>query len=259
MNIRKRRKWIAGIALLPLVLIVVCARPAQAQFGLDIGVMVAYLKEILSTVGKQTQPILATQNAVSDQLNFLQKTMYPVDQMNAIWRQASQYDQVMANGEAMFGSPINSATLPQTSAFERVILGGNPNNISSIGENYQTVYGALPAQKTVSNTVYTVLDANDAQAQAALKKSVQLDAIAQQEEKLSMQYMQQLRSAAPGTAQLITAQAAAWNLQASAYTQEGMAQLLRAESAETSFKNFEVKNSISAHSSAVQSFGIPSN
>ena len=74
-----------------------------------------------------------------------------------------------------------------------------------------------------------------------------------------MQYMQQLSTAAPGTAQLITAQAAACNLQASAYTQEGMAQLLRAESAETSFKNFEVKNSVSAHTTAVQSFGIPSN
>lgn len=255
----KRRVWMVGICVSPLMLIMLLASPARAQAGIDIGMIITYLQQILGTVGQQTKPALATQTSVNGQLNFLQNTMYPTGQMNTIRSQSTQYGQAMSSGQTMFASPVNSATLPQTSAFEGKILGGNPNNINSIGTNYQNVYGPLPTQNSVSSTVYTALDANDAQAQAALKKSVQLDAMAQQEEKLSMQYMQQLSTAAPGTAQLITAQAAAWNLQASAYTQEGMAQLLRAESAETSFKNFEVKNSVSAHTTAVQSFGIPSN
>mgnify|MGYP001547626928 CR=1 FL=1 len=131
----KRRVWMVGICVSPLMLIMLLASPARAQAGIDIGMIITYLQQILGTVGQQTKPALATQTSVNGQLNFLQNTMYPTGQMNTIRSQSTQYGQAMSSGQTMFASPVNSATLPQTSAFEGKILGGNPNNINSIGTN----------------------------------------------------------------------------------------------------------------------------
>jgi hypothetical protein len=98
-----------------------------------------------------------------------------------------------------------------------------------------------------------VVDMSDAQAQAAMKKAVQLDGIANQEEQVSQQLMLQLATAAPGTASLISAQAAAWNLQAQGYTQGGFAQLLRLDSAGTAYSGYEMKHMSASHQNANQS------
>jgi hypothetical protein len=97
------------------------------------------------------------------------------------------------------------------------------------------------------------VDMNDAQAQASFKKAIQLDALASREEQLSQQMMQQLSSTSPGSASMVAAQAAAWNLQAHAYSQEGLAQLLRVSSAETAYSGYQVKHASATHQSINQS------
>jgi hypothetical protein len=87
---------------------------------------------------------------------------------------------------------------------------------------------------------------SDAQAQAALKKAIALDAIANSEGQLAQQLMQGLTTSSPGSASLIAAQAAAWNLQAEAYTQGGFAQLLRLESADTAYTGQQTKKAIAS-------------
>ena len=60
-----------------------------------------------------------------------------------------------------------------------------------------------------------------------MKRSIAIDAIADQELAASDQMMSALQSTAPGTAEMIGAQAGAWLVRSHAYTQQAMAELMR--------------------------------
>ena len=53
----------------------------------------------------------------------------------------------------------------------------------------------------------------------------------------------QIAASAPGTAPILDAEASAWVVQANAYTQMGMAELLRVNSANVSNRSGELKDS----------------
>ena len=75
-----------------------------------------------------------------------------------------------------------------------------------------------------------MVDMSDAEAQAALKKAVELDALADIEIAAADQINQQLQTAAPGIAPILQAQTAAWLVRANAYTQSATAELIRIRS-----------------------------
>ena len=54
---------------------------------------------------------------------------------------------------------------------------------------------------------------------------------------------EQIAASAPGTAPILDAEASAWVIQANAYTQMGMAELLRVNSANLSNRSGELKDS----------------
>jgi len=68
---------------------------------------------------------------------------------------------------------------------------------------------------------------SDAAAQAAMKRSIAIDAIADQELQAAERLLQELQVAAPGTAPMIDAQASAWLVRAHAYTQAALAESMR--------------------------------
>jgi len=83
----------------------------------------------------------------------------------------------------------------------------------------------------------------DAQAQDAIKKAIQLDAFAAREMEVAQKLNQQIAASAPGTAPMLDAEASAWVVQANAYTQMGMAELLRLNSAAISDHSGALKDS----------------
>ena len=83
----------------------------------------------------------------------------------------------------------------------------------------------------------------DAEAQDAMKKSMELDALADREMEVAQQLNRQIQSAAPGTAAILEAEGSAWVVQANAYSQSAMAELLRVESAGISNSSTDLKNS----------------
>ena len=83
----------------------------------------------------------------------------------------------------------------------------------------------------------------DAQAQDALKKAIELDAFAARELEVAQKLNDQIAASAPGTAPILDAEASAWVVQANAYTQMGMAELLRLDSAALSNRSGELKDS----------------
>ena len=87
------------------------------------------------------------------------------------------------------------------------------------------------------------IDMGDAQAQDALKKAIELDAFAARELEVAQKLNDQIAASAPGTAPILDAEASAWVVQANAYTQMGMAELLRLNSAGLSNRSGELKDS----------------
>jgi hypothetical protein len=78
--------------------------------------------------------------------------------------------------------------------------------------------------------VRDLVDMTDAEAQAALKKAVELDALADIEIAAANQINQQLQNATPGSAPILEAQVATWLVRSNAYTQSAMAELVRVRS-----------------------------
>ena len=83
------------------------------------------------------------------------------------------------------------------------------------------------AQNAASPAVRTVTDMTDAQAQDAMKRAIQIDALADAELKEADQMGQQISAAAPGSAPILEAEADVWVVRANAYTQAALAELMR--------------------------------
>jgi hypothetical protein len=138
---------------------------------------------------------------------------------------------------------ISSATLPNPQQLEQQMLSGNPDNIAAINSAYQNVFAPLPAQTAMPQNVAYQVDMGDAQAQDAIKKAIELDAFAEREMEVAQKLNDQIAASAPGTVPILDAEAAAWVVQANAYTQMGMAELLRVNSANVSNRSGELKDS----------------
>jgi hypothetical protein len=94
----------------------------------------------------------------------------------------------------------------------------------------------------------------DAEAQAAMKKAVEIDALADLELQEAEQMNQQLQAAAPGSAAILEAQASAWLVRANAYTQSALAELVRVRSIELANRGAQLKFSAS-HTNTLQNSG----
>jgi hypothetical protein len=92
------------------------------------------------------------------------------------------------------------------------------------------------------NVAYQI-DMGDAQAQDAIKKAIELDAFGEREMEVAQKLNDQIAASAPGSASILDAEASAWVIQANAYTQMGMAELLRVNSATVSNRSGELKDS----------------
>ena len=68
---------------------------------------------------------------------------------------------------------------------------------------------------------------SDAAAQDAMKRAIAIDAIADAEMQAANQINNQLAQAAPGTAPMVEAEAAAWLVRANAYTQSALGDVMR--------------------------------
>jgi hypothetical protein len=132
-----------------------------------------------------------------------------------------------------------------------MIFSKDPNQLANISGMYQQVYGTLPTSSQANPDMVAAIDAGDATAQECIKRAVQLDALADQEMAVSQQMLAQLQTTAPGNAALISAQASAWLVQGSGYTQSALAQMLRATAAEAAYSGFNLKGKATSNVTGV--------
>lgn len=233
-----------SILLVALVIAVVMAPfAAKAQF-VDpccaiISAGLSTISQLLKTV--VASPLASIQQVQQREVQFEQQIVYPTSAIRNAQSLASQNQNQLRQMAQLYRLPVASATLPATQQFEQTLLSHNPHSIPQISQNYSTVYGAVMPQTQAPDAVRNLVDMTDAEAQAALKKAVQLDALADIELQVADQINQQIQNATPGSAPILESQAAAWLVRANAYSQSAMAELVRVRSIAIANTNAQLK------------------
>lgn len=219
-------------------------QPAQSQFGIDLAAILAGLQEVDSTLNSVVaSPLKLITQVEQQEQQFQQQVLYPLSAINSARQMATGFSKSFLSFRQLGTMNFLSAQLPNPQQLEQQMLSANPNDIGTIGNAYQNVFSPLPAQTAVPQNIAYQIDMGDAQAQDALKKAIELDALAAREMEVAQKLNDQIAASAPGTAPIIDAEASAWVVQANAYSQMGMAELLRLNSAAISNRSGELKDS----------------
>ncbi len=236
-NDSMKRAWprLKPKAILPAVLafvVVLVPMGAKAQF-LDpccaiISVGLNTISGLLKSV--VAKPLSAIQQIQQQTANFEQQVVYPVSAINSARGLAGQLQSRLHQADQLYRLPTASANLPLPQQLEKALLSHNPQAMTPVSQNYGAVYGGVIAPADAPQRLRDLVDMSDAEAQAALKKAVELDALADTELAAANQINQQIQNAAPGTAPILEAQSSAWLVRANAYTQSAMAELIRVRS-----------------------------
>lgn len=240
------RRTIVSVTLLS-ALTLSCLRPAYGQF--DLGAILSFL-EVLNTTMQNAiaAPLAALNTLKQDDSTFQQNVLYPVQQIAALKAQATAIVGQLVAIKSMFSGRNLNATLPATTTFETLTLSGSATNVNQLRPAYVAVYGDLPSATTTPPSIRNGLDAQDAAAQDAFSRAIQLDALATQEAQQASNLMSQLQNAAPGSGSILAAQASALVVQANAYTQMGQAELLRIKATQMAVNSQSIKRSVAASS-----------
>src|SRR6267143_380106 len=232
-SVKRGLTWAWGHKARTVVLLVVfpllTPKPVRSYF-LDpcCAILATGLTTISSTlsniIGGGLNTILSIEKDIS---NFEQTVVWPQNLINQARSLVGNVQGIFSQIQGVMRISVNSATLPATQQFEQNLLSRDPNQIAQTGPQYTAVYGAVPDATASSPQVRDMVDMTDAAAQAAMKRAIAIDALADLELQAADQINQSIQTAAPGSAPIIEAQADAWLVRANAYTQSATADLMR--------------------------------
>lgn len=247
-----RRHKMRTVALL-VVLLLIAPKPVKSQFfDPCCAIMAAGLNTIgrtlSSVIGGGLNDILSIERNIS---SFEQTVVWPQNLINQARSFAASMQGVFTQMEGVMRIPVNSATLPPTQQFEQNLLSRDPNQIAQTSTQYASVYGAVPDATVASPQVRDLVDITDAAAQAAMKRAIEIDALADLELQAADQLNQNISAAAPGSAPILEAQADAWLVRANAYTQAATADLMRVRAVDLANASASVKDG-AANSNTIQ-------
>jgi len=248
-----------AVAVVCGLVIVIALLPSKARSQLALDPCCAMMQVGLNTIsgllrGVVAQPLGSIQQNQQQSANFEQQVVFPMAAISQARNMAVQFQGQFAQMRQLFQLPISSATLPMPRLLEQSLLSGNPGAMPQITSNYSTLYGTVMLPTNAPQPVRNMVDMTDAEAQAAMKKAVEIDALANLELQAAEQINQQLQTTAPGTSTILEAETAAWLVRANAYTQSAMAELVRVRSIELANSSGQLKFSAS-HAATLQTTG----
>jgi hypothetical protein len=256
-SVKRGLRWAWGHKVRTIVLLLVLTlavpSPVRSQF-IDpcCAIMSVGLSTISSTlssvIGGGLNGILSIEQGIS---TFEQTVVWPQNLINQARSLVGSVQGIFSQIEGVMRVPVNSATLPATQQFEQNLLSRDPNQIAQTSAQYTAVYGAVPDATAASPQARDMVDMTDAAAQAAMKRAIAIDALADLELQAADQINQSVQTAAPGSAPIIEAQADAWLVRANAYTQAATADLIRVRAIDLANASANVKNG-AANAAAVQ-------
>jgi hypothetical protein len=227
-----------------LVFVMVLPSKARSQLGLDpccaiISAGLSTISHLLSSA--VAAPLSAIHQSQQNALDFEEQVVFPVAAINQARALAVQAQGQFAQMRQISQLSVASATLPTSQQLEGTLLSANPNNVPQLTNNYAALYGTVMPATDAPQTVRDFVDMTDAEAQGALKKALEIDALADLELRAAEQINQQLQTAAPGSASILEAETSAWVVRANAYTQSAMAELVRVRSIELANQGAQMK------------------
>lgn len=247
------------ILALVLVFALLAPPPAHGQFGFLTGIINLISSGLGSLNGVLNSVNTALRNVINPILQQIQATMNAAQQIMgqifqfqrnviypdvAIARARGLVGQIMGIYNAIRGiwaTAVRSATLPNPRNLEAVVLSRNAAQIGAVTGTFSSVYTSVPAATEAHPWQRDVIDASDAASQAAMKRAIAIDAVADQELAAAEQMLDTLAGTAPGTAEMIGAQAGAWLVRSNAYTQQAMAELMRLRAIELAAESARAK------------------
>ena len=262
----KQRFMIRGWRFIPNVIalglafvVVLLMLPSKARSQLGLDPCCAIISAGLSTISNLlnnivAKPLGAIQQLEQQSANFEQQVVFPITAINQARGLVGQFQGEFVRMRQIFQVPVASATLTTPQQLEQSLLSRNPGAVSQITNNYAALYGTVMPSTDAPQPVRDLVDMTDAEAQAAMKKAVEMDALADLELQAAEQINQQLQTAAPGSALILQAQTSAWLVRANAYTQSAMAELVRVRSIELANNGAQIKFS-AAHASSLRNAG----
>jgi hypothetical protein len=211
-----------------LGLLVLLPMRAKGQFGIDTAAILAALSKLQSLMTSYIAAPLRTINQYEQSMaKYEQDVMYPIAAINQAKTSVTQFENQFNQISSMYRVNVSSATLPQSQGLESLLLSRNAADVPNLSGQFQNVYGVVMAQNAASPAVRTMTDMTDAQAQDAMKRAIEIDALADAELSEANQLGQQIEQAAPGSAPILEAEADVWVVRANAYTQAALAELMR--------------------------------
>jgi hypothetical protein len=216
-----RRPWyrptLLKTAIVALALLIIVPTRANGQFGIDTAAIIAALQKVQSLMSSYMAAPLKTINQSEQSISsYEQQVVYPLTAINQAKSSVTQFEGQFSSINNMFHVSVSSATLPQSQSLETTLLSRNASNVPTVTSQYQSVYGVVMAQNAASPQVRTMTDMTDAQAQDAMKRALQIDALAESELAEATQMGQQISQAAPGSAPILEAEADVWVVRANA-------------------------------------------
>lgn len=232
MSSQPGRRWfraftvkVAGVALLVSLFL---PAAAHGQFGIDLAAIIAALSKVESLMSKFVAAPLKDINQTQQSITkYEQEVIYPIAAINQAKSSVTQFENQFTQIRSLFRTNVSSATLPQSQSLESLLLSRNAGSVPSVSSQFQNVYGVVMAQNAASPEVRNMTDMTDAQAQDAMKRAIEIDALADAELAEADQMGQQIAAAAPGSAPILEAEADVWVVRANAYTQAALSELMR--------------------------------
>jgi hypothetical protein len=230
---RNSLRWVWAhklrVAVLVLILVLAAPRPAESQF---LSPCCAILSAGLTTISNTLKSVVGgalsnIQSIEQDIRNFEQTVVWPQNLISQAQALVGRIQGIYNQIRGITQIPVNSATLPAAQQLEKVLLSRDPNQIAQTTAQYTAVYGSVPSATAAPPEARNVIDMADAAAQAAMKRAIEIDTLADLQLQAAEQINQSIQTAAPGSAPIIEAQAAAWLVRANAYTQAATADLMR--------------------------------
>lgn len=231
-------------ATVVLFALVAITTPSRAQFGIDpcCAIISAGLRTVSSLLsGVVAKPLGVIQQTQQQVSQFEQQVVWPVGAITQGRQLAVQAESQFSQMANLGRIPLSSASLPSAQKLEATLLSRSSANVPVVSSSFTAVYGSPISGDSASTQVRSVSDMSDAEAQAAMKKSLELDSIADIELHAVEDINQQLKNASPGSADILAAEAATWQLRASAASQSAMAELLRIRSIQLANQSAAIK------------------
>jgi hypothetical protein len=216
------------VTIILLAVLAILPTRANGQFGIDTAAIISALSKMQSLMNTHIAAPLRTINQYEQRTaKYEQEVIYPLAAINRAKSSVVQFEKQFNHVSELFRVNLSSATLPQSHSLESLLLSRNAANVPVLSRQFQNVYGVVMAQNAASSQVRTMTDMTDAQAQDAMKRAIEIDALADAELSEANQMGQQISQAAPGSAPILEAEADVWVVRANAYTQAALAELMR--------------------------------